>query len=192
MTGGTYLRHRTAVLKPSMAEVSYDNDEYVQRAGIQSLVEDRERNGVRSLSITSGGSTEPHGRGRLNTIALSVIMFYSTSGGPFGLEECVKAGGAFYTLLFFLITPLIWSWQESQIVSELSCAFPSASGSVAWTEAAFGRYAGWLNGLLTWMSGATGTMKAPNAACRYDRQLRKSKLLSRQRNLSGPLPGLPR
>ena len=74
-----------------------------------------------------------------------------------GFEECVKAGGPFYTLLFFLITPFIWSWQESQIVAELSVAFPNASGSVMWCEAAFGPYAGWLNGLLSWMSGATGT-----------------------------------
>lgn len=100
------------------------------------------------------GERRGRGAATLNTLSLSIIMFYSTSGGPFGVEECVKAGGAFYTLLFFLVTPFIWSWQESQIVAELSVAFPHASGSVMWCEEAFGPYAGWLNGLLSWMSGA--------------------------------------
>jgi len=75
--------------------------------------------------------------------------------GPFGVEEAVMAGGAFYTLVFFLVIPFIWSWQESQITAELSCAFPSAAGGVLWCEVAFGPYAGWLNGILSWVSGAT-------------------------------------
>jgi hypothetical protein len=63
---------------------------------------------------------------------LAVIIFYSVSGGPFGVEECVRAGGPMAALLGFLIAPFIWSFQESRVTAELASAFPHASGGVIW------------------------------------------------------------
>ena len=59
------------------------------------------------------------------------------------------------TLIGFCAVPFVWSYQESRVTAELSCAFPHSSGGVIWCEAAFGPYAGWLNGMLSLVSGVS-------------------------------------
>jgi amino acid transporter len=51
--------------------------------------------------------------------------------------------------------PLVWSLPEALITAELGAAYPEASGTVAWVEEAYGPFWGWLQGCLTWVSGAT-------------------------------------
>jgi amino acid transporter len=93
---------------------------------------------------------------RLGVTALAVMVFYSVSGGPFGVEASVRSAGNFYTLLGFLIMPLVWSVPEALMTAELGSAFSQdAAGGVAWVENAFGARAGWMTGYLGWVSGAT-------------------------------------
>ena len=92
---------------------------------------------------------------KLGVIPLAVIIFYSVSGGAFGVEETVRSAGNFYTLLGFLVMPFIWSMQEALMTAELGSAFPEASGGVAWVQEAYGNCAGWMSGYLNWISGAT-------------------------------------
>lgn len=49
---------------------------------------------------------------RLGLIPLTILVFYNVSGGPFGIEAAVRAGGNRMALLGFLIGPLVWSLQE--------------------------------------------------------------------------------
>jgi amino acid transporter len=49
----------------------------------------------------------------------------------------------------------VWSIQEAAITTELSTAYPEASGSVAWAEEAFGPFSGWMVGYLGWIAGVT-------------------------------------
>lgn len=93
--------------------------------------------------------------GKLGTIALAVLVFYSVSGGPFGSEETIRSAGNFYTLLGFAIFPLIWSLQEALMTAELGAAFPEASGGVAWVEEAFGSNLAWITGWLGYIAGVT-------------------------------------
>ena len=76
-------------------------------------------------------------------------------GGPFGIEASIRAGGAFASILGFLLFPFIWSIPEALVTAELGSALPHASGGVAWVEEAFGRRIGALSGYLNWTSGAT-------------------------------------
>lgn len=76
-------------------------------------------------------STQPR---RVGVAALTVLTFYSVSGGPFGAESTVRAAGPLYTLLGYALFPLLWSVPEALIVAELSTAYPEDSGFVAWTE----------------------------------------------------------
>ena len=96
-----------------------------------------------------------HVDGKLGVISLAVIVFYSVSGGPFGVEAAVRSAGNFYALLGFLLLPFLWSLPEALMTAELGAAIPEAAGGVAWVEVAFGKQAGWLCGYLSWMSGAT-------------------------------------
>jgi len=86
---------------------------------------------------------------------LAMIVWYNVSGGPFGIEESVRSGGFFFSILGFLIMPFVWSLPEALMTAELGSAFPEAAGGVAWVEEAFGPAVGWQAGFLGWVSGAT-------------------------------------
>lgn len=92
---------------------------------------------------------------KIGTLPLSVMVFYSVSGGPIGIEPAVRAGGFLPSLLGFLLAPLAWSVPEALVTAELGSAYPEASGGVAWIEEAFGPRAGFVAGYFTWASGAT-------------------------------------
>ena len=95
-------------------------------------------------------------RPALSTLQLATIIFYSVSGGPFGVEESIRAAGPFYTLLGFCIAPIIFSLPECLMTVELaSGGFQSSAAGCAWVEEAFGRNIGFLSGFLQWVSGAT-------------------------------------
>jgi hypothetical protein len=102
---------------------------------------------------------------KLGCVALAVLVFYNVSGGPFGVETTVRAGGFFYALLGFLVFPFVWSLQEALMTAELGTTFVEASGGVAWVEEAFGPGAGWMSGYLGWIAGATGTRRSFYMCC---------------------------
>jgi amino acid transporter len=89
---------------------------------------------------------------KLGLAALTVLIFYEVSGGPFGTEDIVRAGGPFYALIGFALL-LVWAIPEALITAELSTAMPEASGSVAWVDSAFGPFWAFQKGWLSWLSG---------------------------------------
>lgn len=143
----------------------YDNDG-VLPAGGASIHGSSSHDGlvVVSSPVSASSSETPHGHlggsgnnssGRIGPLVLAVLVFYNVSGGPFGVEETVRAGGNFYTLLGFFLGPILWSIPEAIMATELGCAFPEPAGGVAWVEVAFGETAGWFAGFLGWVGGAT-------------------------------------
>ncbi|MBI2996643.1 MAG: amino acid permease [Candidatus Melainabacteria bacterium] len=74
------------------------------------------------------------------------IIFFSVSGGPYGLEEIVSSVGPFFTLLFILILPIIWTIPESMIVAELSSSYPLQGGYYKWVQIGLGRFWGFMEG----------------------------------------------
>ncbi|VAI28017.1 unnamed protein product [Triticum turgidum subsp. durum] len=102
-----------------------------------------------------GGEDVPAPRRRpLTVLPLVALIFYDVSGGPFGIEDSVRAGGgALLPLLGFLILPVLWSLPEALITAELASAFPTNAGYVAWVSAAFGPTVAFLVGFSKWASG---------------------------------------
>lgn len=82
-------------------------------------------------------STKP-----ITLLALTALIFYEVSGGPFGIEDAVSASSPLYALLGFIILPFVWSVPEALVTAELSTAFPENAGYVTWVAAAFGPFAG--------------------------------------------------
>jgi hypothetical protein len=69
---------------------------------------------------------DPHNhatREKLGMIPLAVMVFYSVSGGPFGIESSVRSGGYFYSILGFIVMPFVWSLQEALMTAELGTTF---------------------------------------------------------------------
>eukprot|EP00752_Nemacystus_decipiens_P005119 g4644.t1 len=117
------------------------------------------------VSSESGGGSDGEGglkmmgkagRGPKKTISfwpLVLLIFYSVSGGPFGVEPVVAAGGPLVALLGFMFLPLVWSIPEALVTAELSTTFPEAAGCVAWVSTAYGPFWGWMEGFSSWVSG---------------------------------------
>ena len=113
--------------------------------------------GHRTPSLGSASTTQ----GRISMSTLVVLVFYGVSGGPFGIEAAVGAGGSFVAIAGFLLLPFIWAIPEALVTAELSTTFPEASGFVAWVETAHGPFLGFMEGYMSWMSGVTDNSLYP-------------------------------
>lgn len=119
---------------------------------------------VHSISLNFGLPVQAR---TMTTSTLLILTFYSVSGGPFGIESAVGTAGALYSLLGFIIMPLLWAVPEAMITAELSTAYPESAGFVAWVEEAYGSKLGLLEGYLSWMSGVTDNSLYPVLFMKY-------------------------
>ena len=79
--------------------------------------------GLNPLSPRINGNIENK---KVGVITLSILMFYTVSGGAYGIEEIVKAGGPFFALIGFNLL-IVWAIPEALVTAELSTALPEAS-----------------------------------------------------------------
>jgi amino acid transporter len=82
---------------------------------------------------------------RVTAFQLAMMTFFLTTGGPFGSEPAIGAGGMLYTLIGFIVVPLVWSLPQGLMAAELSLMFPSNGGPIFWVYHAFGALVGWVN-----------------------------------------------
>src|SRR5450759_2528181 len=101
----------------------------------------------------TGPPKESHGPSKLSMLPLVALIFFEVSGGPFGVEDSVKAGGPLFALLGFLVFPFVWSIPEALVTAELATTFPENGGYVVWISAAFGPFWGFQEGWWKWLSG---------------------------------------
>lgn len=97
---------------------------------------------------------------KLSILSLAVLIFYEVSGGPFGMEDIVRAGGPLFALLGFSLV-FVWAIPEALITAELSTALPEASGSIAWVDVAFGPFWAFHKGWLSLLSGISDNALYP-------------------------------
>ncbi|XP_076894894.1 putative polyamine transporter At1g31830 [Bidens hawaiensis] len=90
---------------------------------------------------------------KISILPLIFLIFYEVSGGPFGVEDSVKAAGPLLALIGFLIFPFIWSVPEALITAEMGTMFPEDGGYVIWVSSALGPYWGFQQGWMKWLSG---------------------------------------
>uniref|UniRef100_A0A7I4DY35 Uncharacterized protein n=1 Tax=Physcomitrium patens TaxID=3218 RepID=A0A7I4DY35_PHYPA len=100
-------------------------------------------------------------RPKLGLVPLVALIFYEVSGGPFGVEDSVKAGGPLLAIVGFLVFPFVWSIPEALITAELATAFPENGGYVVWISAAFGEFWGFQEGWCKWISGVADNALYP-------------------------------
>src|SRR6266581_908302 len=81
---------------------------------------------------------------------LVAVMFFTVSGGPFGLEGLVGSVGPGVAVLLLVATPLVYSVPEALLIGELASMLPVEGGYYQWVKRAFGRFWGFWNGWLSW------------------------------------------
>lgn len=79
---------------------------------------------------------------RLNFPALVSVIFFTVSGGAYGLEPLVGAVGAGWAVALVLVTPVLWSLPIALMVAELSSAMPEEGGYYAWVRNSLGNFWG--------------------------------------------------
>lgn len=98
--------------------------------------------GVRRVRFALPGLAAPGGadtgapRQMLGALTLLGIMYSSSVGGAFGVEDAVGDGGALLCILFVLLLPII-QFPVAIVVSELSTAIPTNAGFLMWFNVAF-------------------------------------------------------
>ncbi|XP_078177998.1 amino acid permease family protein [Carex rostrata] len=106
------------------------------------------------VGATASSATKSPSRPRLSVLPLIALIFYDVSGGPFGVEDSVRAGGGpLLALLGFIVLPIFWSLPEALITAELAASFPENGGYVIWVSSAFGPFWGFQEGFWKWASG---------------------------------------
>jgi len=78
-------------------------------------------------------------------------MYFTVSGGPFGLEGLVGSIGPGVALLLLVLTPLVFSVPETLLIGELASMLPAEGGYYQWVKRAFGRFWGFTNGWVSWV-----------------------------------------
>lgn len=113
------------------------------------------RNGAEYVVIENvppGTDGNTHAQ-KLSFLPLVFVIFYGSSGGPFGIEDTVRAAGPLLAIIGFLVFPLFWSIPEALITAEMGTMFPENGGYVVWVSAALGPFWAFQQGWLKWLSG---------------------------------------
>ena len=88
----------------------------------------------------------------LTLSAIVGIIFFTVSGGPFGLEDTIGGAGPGVGLLLILLTPLIWGLPVALMSAELGTAIPAQGGYYVWVKKALGPLGGFTVGSWAWMA----------------------------------------
>lgn len=101
-----------------------------------------------SLATTQGGS--PRFTSRVTLIPVVALIFFSVSGGAYGLEPLTSSSGPGMAMILLFVTPLIYSVPVALFTAELGTALPTEGGGYHWVQRAFGDFWGFQEGML-WM-----------------------------------------
>jgi amino acid transporter len=79
-------------------------------------------------------------RRSLTAVELAALIFFTTCGGPYGLEPLVGAVGAAWSVVLVLVTPVLWSLPVALMVAELAAMMPAEGGYYIWVRDALGPF----------------------------------------------------
>jgi len=77
---------------------------------------------------------------RLNLLALTSLIFFTTCGGAFGLEPLIGTVGPGWAVILILVTPFVWSLPAALMAAELTTLMPKEGGYYVWVRKAFGSF----------------------------------------------------
>jgi len=78
-------------------------------------------------------------RKKVGLLALTAILYFTVSGGPFGLEPAIGAAGPLLAVALIVLVPVLSAFPTAFMVAELSAAMPVEGGFYRWVDRAMGR-----------------------------------------------------
>src|ERR1700759_5525873 len=88
---------------------------------------------------------------KIRPVQLVAVIFFTVSGGPYGLEPLINYAGQHAALLILLVTPLLWDVPAIFTVLELNSMMPVTGGYYQWVKYALGTRWGFYEGWWTWL-----------------------------------------
>jgi amino acid transporter len=88
---------------------------------------------------------------QLTLLHLIGLIYFTVSGGAFGLEDLVSQCGPGLAILLLLLTPVFWSLPIALVTAELGSMMPWEGGYYRWVTFGLGRFCGFLEGWWTWL-----------------------------------------
>src|ERR1700750_2225867 len=69
---------------------------------------------------------------KMRILPLIAVIFFTVSGGPYGLQPLLKHAGDHGVFLILLLTPLLWDIPAIFTVLELNSMMPMEGGYYQW------------------------------------------------------------
>ncbi len=98
---------------------------------------------------------------QLTTLPVIGLIYFSVSGGPYGLEEAISSAGPGMALLMLLIVPVVFSVPCALMAAELASALPVEGGYYYWVKLALGKFAAFVEGIWQWLNSFLDTALYP-------------------------------
>ncbi|RKE17024.1 APC family permease [Streptomyces sp. TLI_171] len=88
---------------------------------------------------------------RVSLVPLVALIFFSVSGGAYGIEPLFSTSGPGMGILLIVVAPLIYSVPHALVCAELGTAIPVEGGYYHWVKRGLGRFWAFQQGLLQWV-----------------------------------------
>jgi len=88
---------------------------------------------------------------KIRPLQLVAVIFFTVSGGPYGLEPLLSYAGQHGALLLLMLTPMVWDVPAIFTVLELNSMMPVEGGYYRWVKYALGTRWGFYEGWWTWL-----------------------------------------
>ncbi|MBS1520813.1 MAG: APC family permease [Bacteroidetes bacterium] len=88
---------------------------------------------------------------KIRPLQLVAVIFFTVSGGPYGLEPLLSYAGDHGALLLLLLTPMVWDVPAIFTVLELNSMMSIEGGYYRWVKHALGTRWGFYEGWWTWL-----------------------------------------
>jgi len=88
---------------------------------------------------------------KIRPLQLIAVIFFTVSGGPYGLEPLLGYAHEHGALLLLLVTPLLWDVPAIFTVLELNSMMPVTGGYYQWVKHALGKRWAFYEGWWTWL-----------------------------------------
>jgi amino acid transporter len=98
---------------------------------------------------------------QITLIPLVGLIYFSVSGGPYGLENAISSSGPGMAMLLIIVVPVIFAIPCALMNAELGSALPLEGGYYYWVKVAMGNFWAFVEGLSSWFTSFLDTALYP-------------------------------